>query len=176
MSVPGTVRQMAAPSICTDYCYSTMSQSSAPSWTPKKSRLTLTALAGFVCLHFPAFFHGKIMSASFRGFAIGFCFIHLYMVVFTLLYVFCLSFFTAGKSVLQPLPPWCYPDIVGLLPPAGGPFPHLLPHVNHPCQCQVRNRSYTEMFSCKGNVHIDLSFDLPSERASLHKRETAKRT
>lgn len=46
----------------------------------------------------------------------------------------------AGQSLFQPLPCWCYTGCVGLLPPAGWPLSHLLPHTHHPCQCQVRNR------------------------------------
>lgn len=44
----------------------------------------------------------------------------------------------AGQSLFQSLPSWCYTGRVGLLPPAGWPLSHLLPHTHHPCQCQVR--------------------------------------
>lgn len=50
MSISGTVCQTVDPSTCTDSCCSTTSQSSAPSWTPKRSHLTPTPSTGFVFL------------------------------------------------------------------------------------------------------------------------------
>lgn len=50
MSISETVCQTADPSTCTDYCCSTMSQSSAPSWTPKRSHLTPMPSTGYMFL------------------------------------------------------------------------------------------------------------------------------
>lgn len=50
MSISETVCQTADPSTYTDCCCSTMSQNSAPSWTPKRSHLTPTPSTGFVFL------------------------------------------------------------------------------------------------------------------------------
>lgn len=58
MSVSGTVCQAADPSTCTDYCCSTTSRSSAPSWTPKRSHPTPTPLTGCVFL----FVHSRSLS------------------------------------------------------------------------------------------------------------------
>lgn len=86
----------------------------------------------------------------------------------------------AGQSVFQPLPSWSYPGLVGLLPPASWPLSHLLPHAHHPRQCQVgvARGSFRHVLrprNLKSKFNLTL-FDLSSERASLHKKETAKRT
>lgn len=119
----------ADPSTCTDYCCSTTSRSSAPSWTPKRSHPTPTPSTGYVFL----LLKGCYLSESF------WC----VFVVFIYLSVFFI-FSIDGQSVLKPLPSRCYPGLVGLLLATGWPLPHLLPHAHHPRQRQVSSRYGTQ--------------------------------
>lgn len=118
--VSGTVWQMDDLFTCTDCCCSITSRNFAPSWTPKRSPQTPTPSTGcvFVVLSVPFF-------VSLR-----------WWLNLTVHCVYISS--KAGQSLFQSLPSWCYTGRVGLLPPAGWPLSHLLPHTHHPCQCQVR--------------------------------------
>lgn len=130
MSFPGTVCQTADPSTCTDYCCSTMSQNSALSWTPKRSHLTPTPSTGFVFL-------SSQLCHMLRSDDSDSYKVYVAMFEWVVISLFFNLSSIAGQSVFRPLPSWCYPDLVGLLPPAGWPLPHLLPHAHHPRQCQV---------------------------------------